>query len=65
MEHPARRRIDVRTRTRARARGIDDLARQIEAEHRAAVDAAHNAIERARARPVLLIRARERVGHVQ
>jgi Protein of unknown function (DUF3102) len=63
MEHPPGHRIVVRIRTRAHAPGIADLARQIEAEHRAAVDAAHNAIERASAR--LLIQAKARVGHGQ
>ena len=65
MEHPPGRHIVVRTRTRAHAPGIADLARQIEAEHRAAVDAAHNAIERASACGRLLIQAKARVGHGQ
>jgi hypothetical protein len=65
MEHPPERRIVVRTRTRAHAPGIADLARQIEAEHRAAVDAAHNAIERASACGRLLIQAKARAGHGQ
>lgn len=65
MEHSPERRIVVRTRTRARAPDITDLARQIEAEHRAAVDAAHNAIERASACGRLLIQAKARVGHGQ
>ena len=65
MEHPPERRMVVRTRTRAHAPGIADLARQIEAEHRAAVDAAHNAIERASACGRLLIQAKARAGHGQ
>jgi Protein of unknown function (DUF3102) len=60
-EQPPGRSRAVRTRTRAP--GLGDLARQIEAEHRAADDAAHNAIERASACGRLLLQAKERVGH--
>jgi hypothetical protein len=42
-----------------------NIALQIKAEHRAAVDAAHNAIERASACGRLLIQAKARVGHGQ
>jgi hypothetical protein len=42
-----------------------NIALHVEAEHRAAVDAAHNAIERASACGRLLIQAKARVGHGQ
>jgi hypothetical protein len=54
-------RREVRTRTRALS--IGDLARQIEIEHRAFVDAATNAMEKAIRCGKLLLQAKARVGH--
>jgi Protein of unknown function (DUF3102) len=54
-------RREVRTRTRALS--TDDLARQIEIEHRAFVDAATNAMERAVRCGQLLLQAKARVDH--
>jgi hypothetical protein len=61
-ERPPRRRL-VRIRTRTCAPGIGDLARQIEIEHKAAVDAWDNVMERVIACGRLLLQAKARVGH--